>query len=196
MRYVQIPACANCKNVHCKDTNHVTDIDDCATNIPEILDTSIKSVTMKSSKSNARPKVVPGWSEAVNPFREDAIFWHAVWKSSGKPLNNYETNKELISLCNKKMQKSVEQIKKNKLLDACINDKGNIFDEFREIRHVKRDLVRCARKVYNVKEWTIIRDIQLGPNKPTATETGKPTFDCVPCNKSFPKIHFIFVFTS
>ena len=48
--------------------------------------------------------------------------------------------------------------------------------------------MRCAMKVYVVNEWTIIRDIQLCPKKPTATAAGKPTFDCVPCNKSFPKI--------
>ena len=63
---------------------------------------------MKSSKSNAMPKVVPGWSEAVKPFREDAMFWHAVWKSSGKPLNNsiHHTMKRTRNLlCNKKMQK-------------------------------------------------------------------------------------------
>ena len=63
--YIYIPKGRdNCKNVHCKDTNHVTDIDDYATNILNIQDTSIKSLTMKSSKSNARPNVVPGWSEA------------------------------------------------------------------------------------------------------------------------------------
>ena len=47
-----------------------------------------------------------------------------------------------------------------------------------------------------MKEWTIIRGIQLCPKKPTATDAAaaeKPTFDCVPCNKSFPKIHFLFV---
>ena len=47
--------------------------------------------------------------------------------------------------------------------------------------------------VNDVKEWTIIRDIQLFPKKPTATAAGKPTFYCVPCNKSFPKMHFLFV---
>ena len=54
-----------------------------------------------------------------------------------------------------------------------------------------------------MKEWTIIRDIQLiimdiqlCPNKPTATAAAKkPTFDCVPCIKSFSKIHFLFVFS-
>ena len=44
-----------------------------------------------------------------------------------------------------------------------------------------------------MNEWTIIRDIQLCPKKPIATAAGKPTFDCVPCNKSFPKIDFLFV---
>ena len=48
-------------------------------------------------------------------------------------------------------------------------------------------------KVYVVNEWTIIRDIQLYPKKPTATAAGKSTFDCVPCNKSFLQIHFLFV---
>ena len=37
------------------------------------------------------------------------------------------------------------------------------------------------------------RGIQLCPKKPTAIDAGKPTFDCVPCNKSFPKIQFLFV---
>ena len=44
-----------------------------------------------------------------------------------------------------------------------------------------------------MNEWTIIRDIQLCPKKPTATAAEKTTLDCVPCNKSFPKIHFLFV---
>ena len=44
-----------------------------------------------------------------------------------------------------------------------------------------------------MNEWTIIRDIQMCLKKPTATAAEEPTFDCVPCNKSFPKIHFLFV---
>ena len=62
LQYVQTQACANCKNVHCKDINHVTDIDDFPTNILEILVPNIKTVTMKSNKSNERHKVVPGIS--------------------------------------------------------------------------------------------------------------------------------------
>ena len=51
-----------------------------------------------------------------------------------------------------------------------------------------------CKKVYDVKEWTIIRGIQLCPKKPIVTAAAeKRTFDCVPCNKSFPKIHFLFL---
>ena len=60
---MQTPACANCKNVHC----NVTDIDDYATNILEILDNSIKTATIKRNKTKARSKVVPAWSAEVKP---------------------------------------------------------------------------------------------------------------------------------
>ena len=175
LQYVQTPAYANCKTVNRKDINHVTDIDDYATNILEILDTSIKTVTMKSNKSKERPKVVPGWSNEVKPFRDDAMFWHAVWKSSGKPLNNsinhtMKRTRNLYHYTIRKCKKSVELIKKKKILDACINGKGNIFDEFRKIRNVKRDLPQTIdgsnnipdefanvyKKLYNSTEDTTI----------------------------------------
>ena len=64
-------------------------------------------------------------------------------------------------------------------------------------KNLHNDLTKpceMCKKVYDVKEWTIIRGIQLCPKKPTITTTaGKPTFDYVPCDKSFPKIHFLFV---
>ena len=44
-----------------------------------------------------------------------------------------------------------------------------------------------------MNEWTIISGIQLCPKKPTAAAAAKPTFVCVPCNKAFSKIHFLFV---
>ena len=53
---------------------------------------------------------------------------------------------------------------------------------------IEQNPMRCTRKVYDVKEWTIIWGIQLCPKKPTATAVAeKPTFDCV------PKLHFLFV---
>ena len=30
-------------------------------------------------------KVIPGWREQVEPFRQDALFLHSVWQSAGRP---------------------------------------------------------------------------------------------------------------
>ena len=30
-------------------------------------------------------KAKPGWKEEVKPQRSDAMFWHGVWKSAGRP---------------------------------------------------------------------------------------------------------------
>ena len=154
---MQIPACANCKNVHCKDTNHVTGIDDYTTNILEILDNNIKTVTVKRNKTKARSKVVPCWNDEAKRFRDDAMFWHGIWKSSGKPLKNsiHHTMKRTRNVYHyaiRKCKKSIELIMKNKLLDACINGKWNIFDEFRTIRNVKRDFPQTIEGSNNIPD--------------------------------------------
>ena len=123
---------------------------------PWNLDNSIKTVTVRRNKRKARSKVVPGWSDDVMPFRGDAMFWHAVWKSSGKPLNNstHHTMKRTRNLYHyaiRKCKKSVELIRKNKLLDACINGKGDIFDEFRKIRN-KRDFPQTTDGSNNIPD--------------------------------------------
>ena len=143
--------------MHCKDTTHITYIDDYATNNLEILDNSIKTVTIRRNKIKASSKVVPGWSDEVKPFRDNAMFWHAIWKSSGKPLNNsihhtMERTRDLYHYAIRKCKKSVELIMKNKLLDAYINGKGNIFDEFGKIRNVKRDFQQTIDSSNNVAD--------------------------------------------
>ena len=84
-----------------------------------------------------------------------------------------------------------------------VNGKWHLWEEVPSaqnlLRHKKlhNDLTKpcdMCKGGYDVKEWTIIRGIQLCAKTPTATAAAeKPTFDCVPCNKSLPKIHFLFV---
>ena len=37
------------------------------------------------TKSGLTSGCVPGWKEQVEPFQQDARFWHAAWTSAGKP---------------------------------------------------------------------------------------------------------------
>ena len=38
-----------------------------------------------STSTHKKGKCIPGWSEHVKPFKDDAIFWQSVWRSCGSP---------------------------------------------------------------------------------------------------------------
>ena len=82
---------------------------------------------------------IPGWSDCVKPFREKAMFWSSIWKSAGKPLNN-ELHKLMKTTRNKyhyqvrKVKKSEDEIRKYKLLDACLNGSSDLFKEIKRMR--------------------------------------------------------------
>ena len=98
---------------------------------------------VSSSKKRPNRKLArPGWSDFVKPFRDKAYFWSQVWKSAGRPLN-CELHKVMKRTRNiyhyqvKKIKKSENLIKKNKLLDACLNGGGDIFKEIKQMRQQK-----------------------------------------------------------
>ena len=79
------------------------------------------------------------WSEEVQPFKDDALFWHSAWVSAGKPSNT-ELHKIMKRTRNiyhyqiRKCKQMVDTLKRNTLLDACINGNGDIFNEIRKLR--------------------------------------------------------------
>ena len=74
------------------------------------------------------------------------------------------------------------------LLKTCQDKK--LHNDFTKPCEMCTEGIRCER-MDNYKGHSIVS------KKPTATAAAaaaeKPTFDCVPCNKPFPKIHFLFV---
>ena len=68
-----VPDCINCRDVHCENESHLVEIDKYVTNILESIDGSIKK-TVEKKTINAKRKTIPGWSDVVKPFREDAMF--------------------------------------------------------------------------------------------------------------------------
>ena len=96
-------------------------------------------VSNPHSERSRSKKIVPGWSEFVKPFRDKAFFWSQVWKSAGRPLNCQlhsimKRSSNLYHFHVRKNKKSEDIIKKNKLLDACINGNGDVFAEIKNIR--------------------------------------------------------------
>ena len=84
---ISVPGCTDCKDVHCKDEDHIQEIDTYTKDVLESVDRCIISLAKKKRNNIQKAKVTPGWSDVVRPFCEEAKFWSAVWLSAGKPLN-------------------------------------------------------------------------------------------------------------
>ena len=133
-----------CRDVKCRDPTHKEDLDNFAMDLLETLqEIAETTLPMPSKKGKGRDNgVIPGWNEAVKPFKDKAYFWHQVWVSLGRPVNS-EVHKVMKRSRNKyhyelkKCRKAVDKIRSSKLLDACLNGGGDIFKEIKSMRNVK-----------------------------------------------------------
>ena len=77
-----------CRNVHCKAANHVSDLDDLMSDLIEAIEISAnETLKKKGGTSTSAKRSLPNWKEDVDPVKDTAQFWNAVWKSAGKPIN-------------------------------------------------------------------------------------------------------------
>ena len=99
---------------------------------------SIECLAPKLSRRKRKEHPIAFWSE-IEPFKKDAQFWHSIWISAGRPLNTelhkiMKRTRNVYHLQIRKNKKAAEVLKRNALLDACINGKGDIFSEIRKMR--------------------------------------------------------------
>ena len=130
-----------CRNVHCHNPNHISKIDDLVTSVLHSVDRAAwnnlsRPVTGSGTKQK---KAIPGWSHLVQPFKEKSLFWHNVWLSAGRPLNTELHNvmkhaRNLYHYQLRKCRKNENIIRKNNLLNSCINGNGNILEEIKKCR--------------------------------------------------------------
>ena len=144
LQNVKVPNCLDCRNVHCRNVQHIHEIDEYVTNILEAIDGSIKFARKTKRNNITKDKIMPGWSDIVKPFRDDAIFWNAIWTSAGKPINTnlhhiMKRTRNIYHYAIRKCKRATDCIKKDKLLNSCLAGKNNIFDEIRKMRSVRNN---------------------------------------------------------
>ena len=132
-----------CHNPYCKAETHVTMCDELMLNILETIEmTARNNLSIPRRKTASNKTAIAYWKEEVKPFRDDAMFWNAIWKSAGKPLNTHlhsimKRTRNIYHFQIRKCKNIVNYLKKNTLLDACINNRGDIFKELRKLRRTK-----------------------------------------------------------
>ena len=137
------PSIISCRNVGCKDPVHREELDHFTIELLETVQSAAEDNLVLPGNGPKKP--VPGWRESVAPFRQEAYFWHQVWVSQGRPLNNdlHNTMKKSRNKYHyeyKKCRKSEDKIRRNKLLDYCVNGGGDIFTEIKSLRKTKQKI--------------------------------------------------------
>ena len=131
-----------CKDVHCKDSKHKEDLDQFTLELLETVQTVAEEslpVPTSSGKKSGKESCRPGWSDEVKPYRDNAYFWHQIWDSLGRPINTQVHNvmkrtRNIYHYHYKKCKKAEDQIKRNKLLSACLGQGGDLFEEIKALR--------------------------------------------------------------
>lgn len=139
-----------CNNCHCMDVNHNTSIDEYVHKIMEAVDLASVDALPKHSNGSksSNTHIIPGWNDLVLPFKYDADFWHSIWISAGKPLNNQLHNimkhtRNLYHYQVRKCKRAADKIKSEKYLSNCMNKSNDIFRDIKHSRSVKKGVANC-----------------------------------------------------
>ena len=135
-----------CKEVKCRCSEHCDLVDQLAIQVLETIQTTAEAcLPCKGGGGESGSfKKIAGWTDEVKPYRDNAHFWHQIWKSCGRPVGCevYRIMKRTRNIYHyqfKKCKKAEDIVKKNKLLDACFNNsEGDIFKEIKKLRKTKQ----------------------------------------------------------
>ena len=86
---------------------------------------------------HVRKSPIAFWEVDVQPFKDCSLFWHSIWNSAGRRLNT-ELHRIMKRTRNayhtqiRKNKRLAENLKRNAFLQACLDNKCNIFSLIRK----------------------------------------------------------------
>ena len=141
------PHSFDCMDPECKDQLHSEDRDGLLLDLLGcVIESSHEILPMVGGGSGSKKdkKHVPGWKEVVEPKRNDAIFWHSIWISAGRP--NKGVLRDVMANTRNKYHYTIRQVKKEedniraaKLLEASKTGSLNLLAEMKKIKGCKKD---------------------------------------------------------
>ena len=97
-------------------------------------------------------RAIPGWRQELEPLRQDSLFWHGVWQSSGKPNRGqlYEVMKFVRNkyhLAVRKSKRQADSIRAKHLLEASQAGDIDLLKRMKEIRGSKKEHTACPDNI-------------------------------------------------
>ena len=151
-----------CDDVLCDNKSQIDQIDGYLEDLVHCLENACEAALPTANNGteskNKHVRKVAGWNDEVKELQKDAQFWFSIWCSAGKPLNTelhqyMKRTRNIFHYAVRKCRKSEEKIKSNKLLEACLNNDQNIFEEIKKLRKCKNSTANSIDgKTNNVEE--------------------------------------------
>ena len=115
-----------CRHVHCKDSQHLKDLDQYTIEVLETLQAVAE-------------ECLPTISSSFKPGKAATPGWHQLWISAGRPINTQlhlimKRTRNTYHYHYKKCRKAEKLIRRNKLLSACVGGEGDLFKEVKALR--------------------------------------------------------------
>jgi hypothetical protein len=132
-----------CHNVNCKDVAHKLCTDEQMTRVLDAVEETASRTVPVNENRSAKIRL-PDWKDDVAPFKDKAHFWHSVWISAGKPMNCslhsiMKMTRNRYHFVLRKKKRLVEKLKRNNMLQSCLVNNKNIFDEIKHTRRCNHD---------------------------------------------------------
>ena len=129
-----------CRDVKCTNKSHLDRLDMLSEDVMDCISKAVQETIPHSNSTKEGFLPVPGWKDVVKPYKDQSLFWGAVWKSAGRPIDT-ELHKVMRHTRNKyhyairQVKNHEAQLRKSKFVDACLNnDVNDILKDIRESR--------------------------------------------------------------
>ena len=132
-----------CSDVHCEVPEHIAKLDLFVEELLQSLcDSGFETLPLSTPKKrvpNSKRKVTAGWKQYVEPYQDNAKFWHAIWNSAGRPQNTELHNimkrtRNRFHYQVRKCKRVEEFIRNQKIVENCLDGDQDLFKEIKKQR--------------------------------------------------------------
>ena len=136
------PISIECSDPLCSDPAHSSERDehvlDMLCHIVESSHTMLPLAGGRSSTPTSSSGNIPGWTENVEPYRQEALFWHSVWVSARRPaigeLHTMMTrSRNQYHYAVRRLKLDSRMIRAKKLLESSVNGDTELIKEMKYI---------------------------------------------------------------
>ena len=137
-----------CRDLHCQCSDHKDSLDNMCENVLGCVSDAVRHHIPVGNNSEA--KVIPGWNDHIQPYKEASQFWKAVWVSAGRPLDCelhkvYKNCRNKYKYAIRKVNNLQSAMRKDKFLESLLENKVN--DILQEIKKQRSPNTKCANVI-------------------------------------------------